>query len=39
MNKECPECGSTDVQEFFDPDTSNNGESQYICRDCDHEWR
>lgn len=34
----CPDCGSEDIQTFFDPDTSMNGESQYCCKDCGREF-
>lgn len=36
--KTCPYCGSEDIEEYYDPDTSTNGESQYRCRDCDNEF-
>lgn len=34
----CPECGSEDIQTFFDPDTSTKGESEFCCKDCGKEF-
>lgn len=33
-NPACPECGSENIKEFFDPDSSHCGESQNECEDC-----
>lgn len=34
----CPECGSFDVETYFDCDDSVSGESRHRCRDCENIW-
>ena len=34
----CSECGSCDIETYFDCDDSVNGESRHRCRDCENIW-
>jgi hypothetical protein len=35
---ECPECGSVNIEVYFDPELSIMGESSCRCRDCENTW-
>ena len=34
----CSECGSCNIETYFDCDDSVNGESRHRCRDCENIW-